>query len=300
MLYLIDSSIYIYRAWHLTPRTSTDLAGNPVNALHGFADFLLQLLSQTRARYLVCAFDHGYRPTVRQTIYPPYKSDRAAAPESLIGQFALCRTLVKLMGVQGLERATFEADDIIDTLAQHSRAANKRVCVVSADKDLAQCIGEQDVWWNFAQKSRLDKSGIEKRFGVRPAQIPDLLALSGDKVDTIPGVPGIGPATAARLLKKWGNLDVLFDQRNKVADMKFRGARTVAELLGNYEQQVRDARLITGMFAVEQLPQDINHYLREDIDACELREFLDTNGFTHAQQSHMMTVLTAVPDATDA
>ncbi len=279
-LYLIDSSIYIFRAWHTLPDSIRTSRGEPVNALYGFLDFLAQLYEQTDARYMVCAFDKSLATSARNRIYPEYKANRDPAPDDLKHQFALCQQAVKLLGFKQFVRARYEADDIIGTLASTAAKRGFVSCIVSADKDLAQFIGERDVYWNFARRELMDAKGIEKRFGVKPQQIADLLALCGDKVDNIPGIPGVGMATAAKLLKKWQTLDNLFCNQDQVADMKFRGAARVADLLATHEADVRLARQLTGLLPVNDLPVSMALLKRESENMAGFQRFLKRQGFS--------------------
>jgi len=151
-----------------------------------------------------------------------------------------------------------EADDIIGQFAEIAQRQSHPVTIISADKDLAQFIRQADCYWNFAKNTRSSFQQLHKRFGVRPQHIADLLALCGDKVDNIPGVPGVGAATAARVLTKWGNLDGVFANLDGVAAMRFRGAPHVAVLLREYESTVRFARQLTGLIYCDALPTQLD------------------------------------------
>jgi len=290
-LYLVDSSIYVFRAWHTLPDSIRSPEGHPVNALYGFADFLAQLTQQTKPRHLVCAFDRSLRTSARNKIYPPYKANRATAPKELKHQFALCQQLAELCGYRQFSHALFEADDIIGTLARLAQKEEYSTCIISADKDLAQFIGEADLYWNFSRKERLDYKAIQKKFGIRPDQIADQLAISGDKVDNIPGVPGVGMATAAKLLSKWNNLDELFANVSKVADMKFRGATRVAELLAQHESDVRLARKLTGLFLVDSLPTCMSEFEKSTTDEGKFTSFLEQQGFSDRRCDRLLSAL---------
>ncbi len=287
-LYLIDSSIYIFRAWHTLPDSIQSLSGAPVNALYGFVDFLLQIHQQTHADYLVCAFDKSLATSARNDIYPPYKANRDPAPQDLKNQFALCQQVVTLMGYHEFAHPRFEADDIIGTLAQSATKQNFTNCIISADKDLTQFVGEQDVYWNYARKQKMNASEVEKRFGVKPWQIADMLALSGDKVDNIPGIPGVGMATAAKLLKKWNTLENLFKHSDEVAQMKFRGAARVSELLTKHKEDVLLARQLTGLLTVDGLPTDMEDLKRKPADAGELEQFFNQQGYGAQRQQQLL------------
>jgi 5'-3' exonuclease len=201
----------------------------------GFSDFLFQLMRQTRASHVACAFDASQTDSYRRGLYPAYKANREPAPDALKYQFARCREFCRAVGIPEFGSDRFEADDIIGSLAHHYRGQGYAVTVVSADKDLAQLVhGEHDQWWDFARGTVLNQHGVRKHFGVWPHQIADMLALSGDKVDNIPGIPGVGYATAARLLHKFENLEGLLANVPAIAAMKFRGAARIHALVSQY------------------------------------------------------------------
>ncbi|MCB1754566.1 MAG: hypothetical protein KDJ38_03535, partial [Gammaproteobacteria bacterium] len=202
-LYLIDSSIYVFRAWHMLPGSITSAAGEPANAVYGFSEFLLKLIETETPSHMVCAFDQNSDGCARRRIYPDYKANRPAAPEDLKKQFAWAREFAEALGLPCFASHSLEADDIIGTLANRARAQQARSIILSADKDLAQFVGKDDMIWDYARNRRQTIADIRKRYRINPGQIPDMLALAGDAVDNIPGVPGIGIHTAARLLIKW-------------------------------------------------------------------------------------------------
>jgi 5'-3' exonuclease len=231
-VFLVDASIYIFRAWHTYEPTITDRDGKPVNAVFGFSDFLYQLLRQARPLHIACAFDASQRDSFRKEIYPDYKANREPAPEQLKYQFALCRDFCRAVGISQFSSERFEADDIIGSLAQRYRQQGHPITVVSADKDLTQLVlGDSDQWWDFARGTVLNAQGVKKHFGVLPGQIADMLALSGDKIDNIPGIPGVGYATAAKILQKFDSIESILANHDKIADMKFRGAVRVQALV---------------------------------------------------------------------
>lgn len=294
-IYLVDSSIYIFRAWFLLPDTITDRHGQPVNALFGFADFLIQLLEQTRATHIACAFDQSLTTSARNQLYPAYKANREPAPPELKQQFQRCRALCDAFGLAQFAHEQFEADDIIGTLATSIHRHGGRSTIVTADKDLAQFIHSDDEFWDFARKKRMNQRGVEKRFGVRPEQIADMLALSGDKVDNIPGIPGVGMATAARLLTRWDTLDNLFANADAVAEMKFRGAARVSKLLREHEDTVRLSRQLTGLLPVDSLPTTIDALQRKPLNTDEAELFLADNGFSENRAQRLLNAMEALP-----
>ena len=200
--------------------------------MFGFSDFLYQLLRQARPQHIACAFDASQRDSFRKEIYPDYKANREPAPEQLKYQFALCRDFCRAVGISQFSSERFEADDIIGSLAQRYRQQGHPITVVSADKDLTQLVlGDSDQWWDFARGTVLNAQGVKKHFGVLPGQIADMLALSGDKIDNIPGIPGVGYATAAKILQKFDSIESILANHDKIADMKFRGAVRVQALV---------------------------------------------------------------------
>ena len=245
-VYLIDSSIYIFRAWHVYDDSITDLSGNPSNAVFGFSDFLFQILKQKQPQHIVCAFDASQTESYRRELYPEYKANRPPTPPDLKNQFAQCRQFCQAVGIPEFGSNRYEADDIIGSLSTYFRSQGFAITVVSADKDLTQLIlGEEDAWWDFARGTVLNRRGVEKHFGVRPEQIPDLLAMSGDKVDNIPGIPGVGYTTAARILKKYTCIDSVLENIDAIAEMKFRGASRIQALLNAHREMLPLNNLLT-------------------------------------------------------
>ena len=235
-VYLIDSSIYIFRAWHVYDTSICDADGRPSNAIYGFSEFLWQLIQQKQPSRIACAFDATQTNSYRRELYPEYKANRDPAPDELKYQFATCREFCRAIGIAEFGSDRYEADDIIGSLAQQYKDQGYAITVVSADKDLTQLItGNEDAWWDFARGTVLNHRGIEKHWGVRPDQIADLLAISGDKVDNIPGVPGIGYKMASKLLKKYPYLETLLENLDSIEHMKFRGSARIQQLMKTHQ-----------------------------------------------------------------
>jgi len=255
--YLIDSSIYIFRAWHVYDDSITDSEGRPSNAVFGFSDFLFQLFQQKQPRYIACAFDATQTRSYRKELYPEYKANRDPAPPELKQQFSRCRDFCRALGIAEFGSERYEADDIIGSLAKLLREAGFAITIVSADKDLTQLIiGEEDAWWDFARGTVLNHRGIERHFGVRPEQIADLLALSGDKVDNIPGIPGVGYNTASKILKKFPCIDTILGNIEEIAAMKFRGAARIQALLHAHKDMLPLNKLLTSIVTDMPFEQD--------------------------------------------
>jgi len=225
--YLIDASIYIFRAWFSVPDSMRGENGIPVNAIYGFCRFLTEFAERSKAQYVGIAFDESLTQSFRNEIYPEYKTNRELPPEDLKRQFQYCRRLAEAAGFYCVGSARYEADDLLATMASQMRERGFRSVIVSGDKDLAQVLRGQDFWWDFARDRQLDHAKVIEKFGVPPTAIQDYLGLCGDAVDNIPGVPGIGPKTATALLAEYGSLEGVLDNLDKVAQLKVRGAKNL-------------------------------------------------------------------------
>ncbi len=230
-LYLVDASLYVFRAWHSMPDEFHDADGWPTNAVHGFARFLLELLERERPRHIAIAFDEALDSCFRNRIYPAYKANREAAPEELRRQFGHCKALCAALGLSVLAHHEYEADDLIGSALHGARPAGFRGVIISADKDLSQLLWDHDEQWDFARGQRWGMSGVKARHGVEARQIADYLALAGDAVDNIPGITGIGAKSAAVLLAHFGSLDALLARIDEVPFLRLRGAAGIAARL---------------------------------------------------------------------
>jgi DNA polymerase I len=245
VVYLIDASVYVFRAWHSMPPDIADPDGNPTQALYGFARFLGDLLERRQPRYVAVLFDESHGSCFRHRLYPPYKANREAAPVALKRQFALCREFCRHIGVAEFASLEYEADDLIGTLAQHCRDDGLSVTVVSRDKDLAQLIAPGDVFWDYSDAAEYRYEQIAARFGVRPERMADYQALRGDSVDNVPGVPGVGAKTAAALMGLFASLDELFEGLDAVVGLPLRGAAGLPQRLRLHREAAYLARSLT-------------------------------------------------------
>ena len=226
-LYLVDASLYVFRAWHSVPDQFQDAQGWPTNAVHGFARFLLEVLERERPRHIAIAFDEALGSCHRHRLYPAYKANREPAPDALRRQFVHCKALCAALGLAVLAHAEYEADDLIGS-ALHAHRHSHRGVIISADKDLSQLLLAHDEQWDFARNQRWGMSGVKARHGVHAHQIADYLALCGDAVDNIPGVTGVGAKSAAVLLAHFGSLDTLYERLDEVPFLRLRGAAQMA------------------------------------------------------------------------
>jgi len=281
LVYHIDASYFIFRAYHSMPPDMMDGDGNATHALYGFARFLSDLLEQVKPERIGVAFDQRLRgeTTFRKGIFPAYKANREAPPADLERQLALCREFCRHMGLAEFASAEYEADDIIGTLAARARAAGLRNVVVTRDKDLSQLIRAGDVFWDYSGNARYGYDQIGARFGVIPELIADFLALTGDSVDNIPGVPGVGKKTAAGLFAIFGSLDELYANLEHLPGMKLRGAATLAAKLVAHKETAYLARRLTGIVCDIPLECSLDELKPRAPDAVRLEAFFDTHGF---------------------
>lgn len=280
MLFLVDSSIYIFRAWQGLPTSIRNRFDEPDSAVQGLAETLCRIIETHQPSYMACAFDECFRQGIRNQMYAQYKADRPPAPEDLAPQFARCKQLAHTLGIPCFGSDRVEADDIIGQFAQLAADQNTPVTIVSGDKDLAQFVTPVDHYWDLGRRPIATYQEVHKRFKVKPEQMADWLALCGDKSDNIPGVPGVGPSTAARLLNKWQTLDNLLSNLGEVAMMGFRGAPRVSRLLFEHKETIYFARSLTGLIRDDRLPANLDALLLTHPAQPNLRQALYELGFS--------------------
>ncbi|NND54675.1 MAG: exodeoxyribonuclease IX [Gammaproteobacteria bacterium] len=245
MFYAIDASYYVFRAWFSMPDDMRDHEGYAVNALYGFTRFLGDFLEHTKPEYVAVCFDTALETCFRNDIYPEYKANRDPAPEELKHQFDRCREITRAMGCREFASPRFEADDIIGTLVTRMREQGMRSTILSRDKDLLQLLDAGDAMWDFTGGKKTAYKDVRGKFGVTAEQMVDYLALAGDSVDNIPGVPGVGPKTAAALLDHFGDLDSLYDRLDEVCAVNVRGAAKLGAKLDTHRDHAIISRKLT-------------------------------------------------------
>ena len=256
-VHLVDASLYVFRAWHSMPLELVDREGHPVNAVHGFARFVLELLERQRPERIVVAFDESLDSCFRNEIYPPYKANRDAAPVELKRQFAHCQRFCRALGLPVLADARYEADDLIGSALAQVRRAGHRGVIVSADKDLSQLLHGDDEQWDYARGDRWRADGVKGRYGVHAHQVADFLGLTGDAIDNIPGVPGIGAKTAAILLAHFESLDALLARLPEVAYLRMRGSAQHGRRLHEHRDTALLSRRLATIDVGAPLPSDL-------------------------------------------
>jgi DNA polymerase-1 len=235
-LYLLDGNSLVFRAFFALPIDLATKAGQVTNAVHGFTSMLVMLLRENEPGGMAVAFDRP-EPTFRDDIVEEYKGNRPDTPDLLVPQFALVRDVLRALGIVMVEKAGFEADDILATLATRARDVGRDVVVVSGDRDTFQLVEDPHVKVMYTRRGLsdtvvYDEAGILERHGVPPSAYPALAALRGDTSDNLPGVPGVGEKTAAKLVTAYGDLDNIFSH---VAEQTPKLRQSLAE----HEGQVR-------------------------------------------------------------
>jgi 5'-3' exonuclease len=287
IIHLVDGSLYVCRSWFASDAFVHDADGNPAHGVHGFTRFLLDLIEKARPSHLAVAFDESLSRSFRNAIYPAYKANRPPAPADLKRQFGACKEVAAALGAEVLCSRDYEADDLIGSVLAALRPAGFLGVIVSADKDFGQLIGAGDLLWDLPRKRRWDAAGIEERLGVAPHQVADFLALTGDASDNIPGVPGIGPKTAATLLRHFGTLEALLERAEEVAFLSARGAAAAARRLRAHAAQARLSRQLTGIALDAPVSSAAATYRRRVQDEASLMELCERLQFGPLTRARM-------------
>ncbi|ERM09142.1 DNA polymerase I [Pantoea agglomerans] len=242
-LILVDGSSYLYRAYHAFPPL-TNSAGEPTGAMYGVLNMLKSLLAQYNPSHVAVVFDAKGK-TFRDELFEHYKSHRPPMPDELRAQIEPLHEMVRAMGLPLLAVSGVEADDVIGTLALEAEKKGLSVLISTGDKDMAQLVTPAITLINTMSNTILGPEEVEQKYGVPPALIIDFLAMMGDSSDNIPGVPGVGEKTAQALLQGLGSMQTIYDNLDKVADLGFRGAKTMATKL----EQNRDVAFLSYQLA---------------------------------------------------
>jgi len=293
VLYLIDASSYVYRAFFALPPL-TSPSGMPTNAVYGFTTMLLKLLRETRPQYIGVVFD-APGPTFRDELFEPYKANRPSMPDDLSAQFPLVHAVVAAFGLRALSIPGVEADDVIATLAEQMPAQGIDTVVITADKDLMQVVGDHVRLWDTMRDRWCDTNTVRERFGVSPQQVVDVLGLMGDATDNIPGIKGIGEKTAAALIQRFESVDQLLARLDELETARdIRGAKKLAATL---REQAEVARLSRSLAVVRRdVPLDctLEAFRYQGPDPAALRPLFTRLGF----QSLVRELAAAGPETT--
>lgn len=273
-LFLVDGSGYIFRAYHALPPLTRKSDGLPVGAVSGFCNMLWKLLKDARdtdvgvvPTHFAVIFDYSSQ-TFRKELYPEYKANRTAPPEDLVPQFGLIRQATHAFNLPCIEKEGYEADDLIATYARLAEEAGASVTIISSDKDLMQLVTEQVSMYDGMKDKQISIPEVIEKWGVPPEKMIDLQSLTGDSTDNVPGIPGIGPKTAAQLLEQFGDLDTLLERASEIKQNKRR------ENIIAYADQTRIARQLVTLKNDVELDVDLDGLHLEPQDGPKLIGFL--------------------------
>lgn len=276
-MYLVDVSSMFFRAYYAI-RPLTSPSGLPVNAIYGFVSMIVKLLKEEKPDYFVFCYDRK-EPSFRKEIYPEYKAHRTEMPEDLGKQIPYIKKIADLLGIPSLEISPYEADDIIGTLAKFGREKNLEVVIVSGDKDFGQLITNHVVLYDTMKDHKYDSLGVKEKWGIPPEQFIDYLALVGDTSDNIPGVEGIGPKGAQKLLQDFGSLESIYANIDKISSASIK-----QKLIQSKENAFLSKQLVTIALNVP-IDNDLNSYKMRPIQTKELRELLRELNFKTIEQN---------------
>ncbi|HJL58333.1 MAG TPA: 5'-3' exonuclease H3TH domain-containing protein, partial [Alphaproteobacteria bacterium] len=273
-LILIDGSGYIFRAYYALPPMSRK-DGTPVNAVFGFTNMLVKLIEDYSNEKLIVIFDAA-RENFRNRIYPQYKANRGETPEDLIPQFDLIKKSVQAFNIPQLELEGFEADDIIATYTNLAQKLNIPSLIVSSDKDLMQLVNDDVEMLDPMKNKRIGINEVVEKFGVKPDKVIQIQALTGDKIDNIPGAPGIGPKTAAELIRQFGDIEGLIKNVNDIKQEKRK--KTIQES----KEDIRISLELVKLDKNVKLPlsiEEITPYNKKQNSSEGINKFLLEQGF---------------------
>lgn len=281
VVWLIDTNIYVYRAWHTKEPATLDQHGHNIHAVRGFLRWLYAFLTKQQPLYIAFAFDEAQTQSFRRSIYPTYKAHRPSMPDNLNYQFKLCREFLAALGFVNYSSNQYEADDIIGTWL--TQQASQTTCnIISGDKDLMQLVRDIDYWWDYDKREPLNQGKIKRTMGVWPKQIPDQLALAGDEADNILGINGIGLGTAAKILNKFTSIEVLLMRLPELTQLKtLRYTKVLQERISAQQEQIRTNKQLTRIYCqVPTVPQDLK---RQPIDITKLQVLCEQIGLSKEQ-----------------
>jgi DNA polymerase-1 len=269
-LVLVDGSSYLFRAFHGMPPL-TNSKGIDTGAIYGVVNMLRSLVKDYNPSLMVVVFDAKGK-TFRDDIYTEYKANRPPMPNELRSQIKPLHKIVEAMGFSMIVEPGVEADDVIGTLARQASEQGMPCVISTGDKDMAQLVDEHVTLINTMTRSAMDVQGVVEKFGVPAELIIDYLALKGDKVDNIPGVPGVGDKSAVAMLNGIGGIKAIYDNLDKIASLDFRGAKTMAEKMEEYKEQALLSYELATIVTDVPLETDLSSFTIDEMDKPLLRE----------------------------
>lgn len=278
-VYLIDGSAYFYRAYHAIKPLST-ASGLPTHAAYGFTNILLRVIREKSPEFLAVAFD-AKGPNFRHEKYPEYKANRPPMPDDLAVQIPYIKKIVTAHNIHTLEEQGVEADDLIASAARTLTAAGCKVIVVSGDKDLLQLVGRDIILWDPMKDVVMDPEAIKKKYNVAPEKLLDLFALTGDKSDNIPGVPGIGPKSAEKLINEFGSLENLYENMDSLKKGKMK------ESLESHRQDAFLSRELIDLKEDLAISENIDDFRLPEPDTARLKKLYTELEFTRLMKAEI-------------
>ncbi len=279
-LFLVDGSGFIFRAFHAIPPLNRKSDGLPVNAVSGFCNMLWKLLRDARntdvgvtPTHFAVIFDYSSK-TFRNELYDLYKANRTAPPEDLVPQFGLIRQATRAFNLPCIETEGFEADDIIATYARQAEAIGADVTIISSDKDLMQLVTANVHMYDAMKDKQIGVPDVIEKWGVSPEKMIDLQAMTGDSTDNVPGIPGIGPKTAAQLLEEYGDLETLLARAGEIKQQKRR------ENIIAHADLARISRQLVALRTDVPLNEPLEELVLEPQNGAKLIAFLKAMEFT--------------------
>jgi len=285
---LVDGSSYLFRAFHGLPPL-TNSKGQDTGAIYGVVNMLKSLIKQYNPTHMAVIFDAKGK-TFRDDIYEEYKANRPPMPDELRSQIEPLHAIIKAMGLPVIVESGVEADDVIGTLAKHATEKGINTLISTGDKDMAQLVNEHVTLINTMTNQIMDVEGVNTKFGIPPELVIDFLALKGDKVDNIPGVPGVGDKSAQALLNGIGGIDDIYKNLDKIADLSFRGSKSMAAKMEEYEEQARLSYTLATISIDLDLDYDVEALMPSQADNEQLRELFAEYEFKrwHAEVSALL------------
>jgi DNA polymerase-1 len=282
-LTLIDGSGFIFRAYHALPPLSTT-KGVPTNAVYGFTTMLLKSLREHSPTHVALVFDAGRR-SFRNDLDAQYKANRPEAPDDLVPQFPLVRQVAKALDVPVIEEPGFEADDVIGTLTRRAREQGYEVVIVTGDKDFAQLVDEHVALYDpMAEASGrggwTTPGEVEKKLGVKPEQVVEYMAILGDKIDNVPGIPGVGEVTAAALIRHFGTAENMLAHPEEIPRAVTRGGEKLKEKIVAHAERIRLNRRLVELKCDMPIPEQPGDFTRRPLDSKKARALFGELEFT--------------------
>jgi len=268
---LIDSYSFVFRAYFSMPAL-TRKDGTPVGAVYGFTKMMMRLLASLDFTHIVAIFDSGSK-TFRNEIYSEYKMHRPECPEDLKPQFPIIRQVAESLNLATLEKKNYEADDLIATIAKQVDPDEYEVLIISPDKDLMQLVSDHIKIYDAGKDKMIDRAAVKEKFGVKPEQVVDILALMGDAADNIPGVKGVGPKTASELISEFGSLENLYQNLDKIKQKKRK------EYLETDHEKAKLSKILARLEENVDFDSDLSNFKVRPIDPQKLINFLEAQNF---------------------